>query len=808
MTKNMARALPQGMTAASPPAVPGPRWQGALEGQQDGLMYGWAVDRSEPNARVVLEACLDDEVFGCVIADLARPDLDARIDAALGTTAGDYCHGFVADFGALRWRQSGILTVRVANSTVVLPGALAHDADADAPVGATSGVFGDGSLRLQGWAVHTTQPGRIATVAAYLGQRKLATACAGMAHPGLRGQGIGQHGFALDLPPDLADGQVHQVRVVDQDGQALNGSPVAVCCFAGGARALLEPAQRALLEQVIDAYERHLPRSIGMPYYPAWSAQFAGALDGSAAAPPLRVGLIVGPEGGQADTLRTADSLAAQSWGNVRLFCARGTGNGDDQAPAEHGALLDAALRADCDVIGHVRGGDTLPPHALAQALQGFALAGAELVYTDSERAGRPWFKPAWNPDYALASDYPLELMLARAPLWRAARAAAAPAGAAALAWQVLAALWPRGVRAIVHVPHVLYHFHSVPDAGEQQARFAAAGAALRQIEQGGTLAPLAHTPADSGFIARQVVRSLSSQERQRGVTLIIPTRDRTELLERCIDSLERHTDWPQLEILVVDNDSRQPASLRYLRRLGRRGVRVLAQPGAFNFAALNNAAVAAAGGEIVGLVNNDIEALHPGWLDEMVGQLLRPGVGAVGAKLLWPNGMVQHGGVVLGIGNVAGHYGNRLADGDWGDHGRNQLVQQVSGVTAACLLLRKRDYLAVGGMDERAFPVAFNDVDLCLKLRRAGLAIVWTPHARLLHAESASRGHEDTPPKRARAQREVDQLRQRWGEVLLRDPAYHPSLNLDAHSQAFGGLALPPRPRAPRRADLSSAED
>ena len=160
---------------------------------------------------------------------------------------------------------------------------------------------------------------------------------------------------------------------------------------------------------------------------------------------------------------------------------------------------------------------------------------------------------------------------------------------------------------------------------------------------------------------------------------------------------------------------------------------------------------------------------------------------------------MVQHGGVLLGVGNIAGHFGNRLADADWGDHGRNQLVQQVSGCTAACLFLRKNDYLMLGGMDEHAFPVAFNDVDLCLKVRTAGKAIIWTPHAKLLHAESASRGHEDTSQKKARAQREVEQLRIKWNSVLGRDPAYNPSLNVDPNSHAFGGLSLPPRSRAPR---------
>ena len=275
------------------------------------------------------------------------------------------------------------------------------------------------------------------------------------------------------------------------------------------------------------------------------------------------------------------------------------------------------------------------------------------------------------------------------------------------------------------------------------------------------------------------------------------------ELLERCITSIRKHTRWPALEIIIVDNDSSQPETHKFLKAAAKSGIRVLSHPGPFNFSQMNNRAVAAAKGDIVGLINNDIEALHDGWLDEIVGQLLRPGVGAVGAKLVWPNGMVQHGGVILGVGNVAGHFGNRLADADWGDHGRNQLAQQVSAVTAACLFLRKNDYIEAGGMDESAFPITFNDVDLCLKLRARGKTIVWTPFARLLHAESASRGKEDAPPQRARAQREIDRLREKWGPVLLRDPAYHPSLNLDPHSHAFGGLALPPRDRRPRAGTL-----
>ena len=253
------------------------------------------------------------------------------------------------------------------------------------------------------------------------------------------------------------------------------------------------------------------------------------------------------------------------------------------------------------------------------------------------------------------------------------------------------------------------------------------------------------------------------------------------------------------MEIIIVDNDSAEEKTFSYFEQLRQRGVRIVPAPGRFNFSRINNLAVAQASGEIICLINNDVEALHDGWLEEMLSHLLQPEVGAVGAKLMWPNGMVQHGGVLLGVGHVAGHFGNLLSEHDAGDHARNQVSMQVSAVTAACLMLRKADFEAVGGFDEHAFPVAFNDVDLCLKLRATGKQIIWCAQARLLHAESVSRGSEDTPQKRQRAQREIDQLRQRWGHVLLQDPAYHPSLNLDAHGHAFSGLAIPPRPRLPR---------
>jgi O-antigen biosynthesis protein len=780
------------------------RWTGALEGMHRGLVYGWVLDSQQPQQRVVLEVLRDGDAIGTVTADVARSDLAETFTKALPSGAvTDVCHGFIADLGIIKPDQEGIVTMRVANTDTLLPGYIELADSGKPPVAARSSAFSDGALRLHGWAIDNRDERRKVTVRAYLGEQLLAETVANITHPATRAYEVNDHGFILDLPIRLGDGRSHSVRVVDDSGNQLNGSPLTVCCYAHGVKALL-PENDGVLGTAIDGYERMLPRSLAMSHYRDWSAQFEtpdSVPPLPAALAPLKVGVLVhgGQDGDRAAVARTLASLQAQTHPLVHVFALEA--DSSDQQRALH-AMVQAALLARCDVIACVRNGDTLAPHAVTAALHGFADTATQLVYTDSERAGRPWFKPAWNAEYALASDYPLDLLFARAPVV-AALPVEARDNAALLGWSLLATQWKTAQESIVHVPRVLLHSDAPLSAQEQRQRYNAAVAALGKVEAKARLEPLA-APADAGFAPRRVMRPLNKRDKQRTVSLIIPTRDRVELLERCISTIQQHTAWDNLEIIVIDNDSALPKTKTYFRKIAKQGVRILPMPGPFNFATLNNAAVEAATGEIVGLVNNDIEAMHNGWLDEIVSHLLQPGVGAVGAKLLWPNGMVQHGGVLMGVGHVAGHYGNRLAGADWGDHGRNQLIQQVSGVTAACLFLHKSDYLAVGGMDGVAFPVAFNDVDLCLKLRAAGKTIIWTPHATMLHAESASRGHEDTPQKKERSLREIDQFRKRWGEVILHDPAYHPSLNLDAHSHAFGGLALPPRNRSPRSRTLS----
>jgi GT2 family glycosyltransferase len=288
-------------------------------------------------------------------------------------------------------------------------------------------------------------------------------------------------------------------------------------------------------------------------------------------------------------------------------------------------------------------------------------------------------------------------------------------------------------------------------------------------------------------------------------VSLIVPTRNGLELLRRCINSILEKTDYPNYEILIVDNGSDQQAVLEYLANIvNDRRVRVLRDDRSFNFSALNNSAVQSARGEVVGLINNDIEVISPDWLSEMVSIALQPSVGAVGARLWFPDETLQHGGIILGVGGVANHSHKHLPRGVPGYFGRAALIQSFSAVTAACLVVRRDLYEQVGGLDEANLAVAFNDVDFCLKLREAGYRNVWTPHAELYHHESATRGYEDTPVKKERFEREIAHKRRRWGAVLTTDPAYSPNLTLEYEDFSY---AWPPRSKVGTYA-VSNARD
>jgi GT2 family glycosyltransferase len=264
-------------------------------------------------------------------------------------------------------------------------------------------------------------------------------------------------------------------------------------------------------------------------------------------------------------------------------------------------------------------------------------------------------------------------------------------------------------------------------------------------------------------------------------VSIIVPTRDALPLLRQCVESVLGKTKYPRFELLVVDNQSADPEALAYLGELARRAtVRVIRYDRPFNYSAINNFAARQAQGEVLCLLNNDTEVISPDWLEEMVGHLLQDKVGAVGARLLYTDGRVQHGGVTVGPGGCADHLHAELPRGHPGYCHRAVIAQELSAVTAACMLTWKHLYERLGGFDEKNLPVAFNDVDYCLRLQDAGYRVIYTPHAELYHHEWATRGVDATWRQRWRARREINYMRLRWRERMKHDPYYNPNLSYD----------------------------
>lgn len=447
--------------------------------------------------------------------------------------------------------------------------------------------------------------------------------------------------------------------------------------------------------------------------------------------------------------------------------------------------------------VGLLDHDDELAEHALYCAARAIVEhPQARLVYSDEDKVdeqGRrhdPYFKPDWNPDLFLSHNLFCHFGVYERRLLGEVGGFRRGFEGAQDYDLVLRCIERVPAEAIVHVPRVLYHWrvHPASTASGAAAKPYAYDAGRRAIDE---------------YLARRGVRARSEctplgyrvryelPEQPPLVTVIVPTRNGHDLVRQCLDSVRAKTTYSNYEILLIDNGSDDPEALAYFQSLAAQGVRIRRDDGPFNFSALNNRAVAEARGEIVALLNNDVEVIAPEWMSEMVSHVLRPEIGAVGAKLLYPDGTIQHAGVLLGTGGVAGHAFHGQPRNAHGYFGRLGLVASYSAVTAACLFVRKEVFEQVGGLDEDGLKIAFNDIDFCIKVREAGYRNLYTPYAELYHFESKSRGLEDTPAKQARFSGEVACMKARWGDRLINDPAYNPNLNLDRGDFM---LSWPPR--------------
>jgi glycosyltransferase involved in cell wall biosynthesis len=528
---------------------------------------------------------------------------------------------------------------------------------------------------------------------------------------------------------------------------------------------------------------------------------------------------------------RAVESVRAQSYPNWELCIA------DDASPASHVRPLVESLVAEDRRIkacfrptnGHISAAsnsalelvtgeyvglfdhdDELTPNALFEIARAInAQPDTDFLYSDEDKIdedGRrfePYFKPDWQPDLFLGQNFTSHFSVYRTTLVREVggfRVGYEGSQDWDLGLRIVEKLSPQR---IIHIPRVLYHWRAIPGstalqlAEKNYPAEAARRALTDHFARVGEPAELLPVPGDHWRAKRRVPNPAPL------VSLIIPTRNGLKFLRQCIDSILEKTLYPNYEVLVVDNGSDDPETLAYLSQLSR-GTHPLLRPGhvarvlryerPFNYSAINNYAVREARGKVVGLLNNDLEVIHGDWLEEMTSHAIRPEIGCVGAMLYYPNETIQHAGVVLGVGGVAGHAFREFPRGTEGKFNRARLVQNYSSVTAACLLVRKAIYEQVGGLDEDALAVAFNDIDFCLKVRAAGYRNLWTPFAELYHHESATRGSDDTPEKEDRFRKEVETMLLRWGSALTSDPAYNRNLTLELNDFS---LASPPRPWA-----------
>lgn len=419
-----------------------------------------------------------------------------------------------------------------------------------------------------------------------------------------------------------------------------------------------------------------------------------------------------------------------------------------------------------------------------------------DLIYTDEDKIDEqgirfdPHFKPDWDPELLQSINYIAHLAVYRRSVVTALGGLRSDCDGSQDFDLALRVARAAGAARIRHIPLPLYHWRAIAGstarALDEKSYPHQAGIRALTRDLAGTGAAVGDGAFPTSYRVDWPVPDPAPL-----VSLLVPTRDGVDHLRLCVDSLFERTEYPNYELIVIDNQSRDPATLAYFDALRQRPrVRLIGYDAPFNYSAINNFAAQHALGTVLVLLNDDTEVRNGGWLRELVSLAVRTDVGAVGAKLYYPDGSIQHAGVALGIGGVAGHLHLHAPGQSSGYLGRLKLRQTVGAVTGACLAVERRKFDAVGGLDERELQVAFNDIDLCLKLAAQGWRTVWTPWAELVHHESKSRGPDTAPDKVARFNREIDTMKRRWGPELRRNAYFSPHFSRRRHDY---GLAEQP---------------
>lgn len=450
---------------------------------------------------------------------------------------------------------------------------------------------------------------------------------------------------------------------------------------------------------------------------------------------------------------------------------------------------------------------DTLAPNAIYEMVKKLnENRDLKLIYSDEDKIDEgdnrhsPHFKSGWNPDMFFSQNYICHLVFIK-------KEVVDNIGGLRKGYEgsqdydlLLRALEYVSYSQIDRVEKILYHWRATQGSTAYQAgaKPYAHLAGLKALQdyfakkdkvnceaREGTLGYKAITVED-GLLPNTYKVNYPLPTPAPLVSILIPTRDGYDILTKCVESIYAKTLYPNYEIIVIDNDTTCTKTLAYFQKIKTYpNLTILEYHAPFNYSAINNYAVAHAKGEVIVLMNNDVEVINQGWLIEMMPHVMREEIGAVGAKLYYDNDTIQHAGVVLGIGGVAGHSHKYFPKDSSGYFSRLKIIQNYSAVTAACLAVRKKLYEEVGGLEEEHLTVAFNDVDFCIKILQKGYRNLWTPYAELYHHESISRGANDTPQKKERAAKEVAYMRDKWLSQLQEDKMYNH--NLTKKNENFG---------------------
>jgi GT2 family glycosyltransferase len=742
---------------------------------------GYVYDPADLSLRFVVELRGD----GRSLAVASAGGFDAALRQA---GVGDGCYRFVFAIEPERV-PAGALEVRLANTLQIVGVADAPEAAPLSPLPAAPGaVDWRGGLSFFGWL---DEDGGEEARAFVDGECVARARLDRWVHVGEDRDAIARRAFRMSLPGSFADGRLRRARIVDARGRELQGSPCPFFAFPDGLERWLEMAPDLESERLRGRlYDEIFPRSAPFANFAEWRERLSEIRIESGA--PLAVA-IVGERGASVTLASLETSDEAEVFAGV-LPEADSPASFD---PSQGLAFLSEAP-SNCERVVFTLAGTRLERGALSRLADGWrAFPDAIVAYADLTIAGeaeRPW--PLAFPafDYERMLEQGFAAFLFALPVETARKALAAGANSLFRLFNAPFDAFEGEpdspvLSQAVHVPGFLAH---LPPLEPRRLGSTLAQATAEHLRKRGVAAQV--RPGAGALLPSARVRRAA---RPVNVSLLIPTRNRIDLLRPCIESLARTRALDRNELVIVDNDSSDPDTLAYLDRLARDGARILRAGGPFNFARLVNAGAAMAGGEFLLLLNNDVEALHEGWLEEMLSRAMERDVGAVGATLLWPSGVVQHGGVALGVGFAPSHVFNDRVDGDPGYGDLLRVAHENSAVTGACLLTPRALFAEAGGFDEVRFPVNYNDIDYCLRLRSRGRRIVVTPHARLMHREQASRGADRAKDQLSRNAGELRRLRAIWGEALLNDPSYSPLLSREG--EAYGALAWPPRHPEPR---------